>query len=512
MIKFLKFKVGLNPLGWIRDTILMRRLISCYEGSIYAGAKSCKFAVVVAPWMGTWVPWFSVVYGLFLASRGNEVIFIISDINTEKNLFRFRYVLLCIRYGMRALHGHKILILSKYKSLISLTPSEESLIDRLSDLNATWELRGEMKFETRESLVSSLKRQLALNYQAISRVLGDAHYDVVLTPGGVWGPSGVWAYCALESGSRLASFDSGGYGTLMLSVDGIAAKLQDIPYAFRLLKARSKSVEEEVFIRKSALKEIELRRGGADGFASQIKSTEKVSSTYRNGVLLALNSSWDSAALGVHAVFDNSVEWIIETVKFLLENTTAQIIVRQHPAERLEIARTSDNYRSLLGENFGACQRLHFIAADDPINSYELLEQIDLVLVYTSTIGIEAAHMGKVVITPSNSYYSELGFVIKAKTLDQYFQSIMSGLSGKYFISEEMKKDSMYCFYLTQCCNWIYSPFNPEGFTDWSRYSLNELEGQKSVEIILEAVENNIPASFLQHIHRIRNLNIEVDI
>jgi len=40
-------------------------------------------------------------------------------------------------------------------------------------------------------------------------------------------------------------------------------------------------------------------------------------------------------------------------VKFLLEHTTTPVIVRQHPVERLEIARSSDDYRSLLARHFG---------------------------------------------------------------------------------------------------------------------------------------------------------------
>jgi hypothetical protein len=249
--------------------------------------------------------------------------------------------------------------------------------------------------------------------------------------------------------------------------------------------------------------EIEQRRAGTDKFASQLVSTQPVDATYDGAVLIALNSSWDSAALGLHVVFDSSVNWVLERAKFLLATTTAAIIVRQHPAERLEVARSSDDYRSLLSRHFGDQPRLKFIAADYPINSYDLLEHVSVVLVHTSTIGIEASAHGKVVVTAANSYYSDLGFVHRALDLDQYHEYLLNAPSGVYSVTPEMRRDSLYCYYLTQCCNWLFTPFSPEGFTDWSHLDLGELAMHRDVQSTLECVQDNIPVAYLEHMTRL---------
>jgi hypothetical protein len=328
------------------------------------------------------------------------------------------------------------------------------------------------------------------------------HFSVVFVPGGVWGSTGIWAECARAKGVRLASYD-GGNGTIMLSVNGIASQLQDIPQAFSLLKAHSSSYESHAFIVESALTEMGKRRAGVDKFASQMQGTRKADARFEGAVLLALNSSWDSAALGLHAVYDNSAQWIVETVRYLLENTSSRVIVRQHPAERLDSVRSSDDYQALLERHFGNHSRLHFIAAAEPVNSYDLLEQVVAVVVYASTFGIEAVANGKAVVTASNSYYSDLGIVRKATSVTQYHQYLLDALSGRHVVTPAMQDDALYCFYLTQCCNWVFSPFNPEGFGEWSRYDLVQLRQHEKVQMTIQALDQNVPIAFLHHLARL---------
>ena len=216
----------------------------------------------------------------------------------------------------------------------------------------------------------------------------------------------MWASHARTVGVRFGSFDSGGYGTLMFAADGIACQLPEIPRALAMLKVRCAASEaEHRFVINAALAEIGRRRAGTDKFASQMMGASSGEERFDGAVVLALNSSWDGAALGLHTVFEGNTQWIVETVKYLLEHTEAPVVVRQHPAERLEIARTTDDYGALLQRNFGSHQRLHFVAADAPVNSYDLLERAAAVVVYTSTIGIETAGHRKPVITASSRLF-----------------------------------------------------------------------------------------------------------
>lgn len=484
----------------------MRKLVRDFEVKRPPKQDAIHFAVVVMPWCDTAVPWFSMVCGLLLASSGNKVTFIVDNMPFGGDGLGFRFQLGCVRSVLRLLRDHHdIITASDHASRGPLDDAARKSVDRLAELNAVWALRGEMMVAGRQREIARTRDQLHASYGAIASVLQRERYDAIFVPGGVWGTSGIWIERARAAGVRVASYDSGGYGNLLLAVNGIACQLQDIPRAFLLLKNHATSREDKAFIFESALAEIGRRRSGTDKFASQIQGTPNVDARFAGAVLVALNSSWDSAALGLHGVFQNSTEWIVETTKYLLENTSAPVIVRQHPVERLDIARSSDNYRDLLIHHFGDHPRLHFIAADEPVNSYDLLEQVVAVVVYTSTIGAEAAAHGKAVVTASRSYYSDLGFVWKATNIAQYQHYLLDAVSGRCVVTPEMRESALCCYYLTQCCNWVFTPFTVTGFAEWSQRELDELNQHESVGTIVQALEQNIPIAFLNHLKRMEH-------
>ena len=374
LIHALSRRLGFSPLGWLRNTWRMRawvRATGPLHQPLAPGAP--HIGVVITPWLDTTVPWFTLAAGLLLACRGNRVRFLIDDSPFGDNPVRYRFVLRCLRFVLARVPVPcvQVVLSSQRTQPTQAAPDAQSrsAIDRLAGLNAVWQLRGEMLPTGRAAYTSICTAQLAQADAPIAALMQPGAFDLLFMPGGVYGNSGLWVRHARAAGIRIASFDSGGYGTVMVACNGIACQLQDIPVAFRQLKARcAADPGEQRFAVGAALAEMAKRRAGVDAFASQVQGGHGGDARFDGAVLLALNSSWDAAALGLHAVYRNNSEWIVETVRYLLDHTSAPVIVRQHPAERLAIARTSDDYCGLLREHFGQQPRLHFIAAEETSN------------------------------------------------------------------------------------------------------------------------------------------------
>lgn len=504
MLRKLKSKIGFNPLRWLVNTRRMAKLLDSFQFDSERKPRQINCAILVTPWQGTSVPWFSVGIGLLLARHGQKVTFILDDFPFGNNSLRYGFVLHCLKFVLKRLaNRHPVIILSKQTSTENLTDNVKAEVLKLAVLNTVWELRGEMIEPGREAFQSLCEKQLLAAYPAIKSVTTGNRFDLLFMPGGVWGTTGIWASCAKAAKIRIGSFDSGGYGTAMLAVNGVACQLQDIPKAFALINEDDDVEASTLLATREALAEMERRRAGVDPFLSQVVGSHGGDSRYEGGILIALNSSWDSAALGLHTVFENNSDWIVSTVRYLLQNTDVPVIVRQHPAERLEIAHTTDNYRLLLNRNFGSHPRLHFIAAEDKINSYALMSKVKALVVYTSTIGIEAAANLKPVITPSSSYYSELGFVFKAGTSTQYHELLMDACTGNLKVSEKQRADALICYYLTQCCNWVFSPFNPADYSEWSLRSFDEWYLDRNSHKMIRALTEGLPIAYLNHRDRL---------
>jgi hypothetical protein len=498
MIGELKRRIGFNPLAWPRYTRRMRALVDGFPTRDPLPGKP-HFGVLITPWIGAAVPWYSLAIGMLLAAEGSRVTFLYDDLRFGDNPVRYHYIRRCIRYVLDALAGrHEVVQLSTLRSGAALGPVARDSLQRLARLNAVWQMRGEIVDGGRKQFTDRCAAQLGEAYGPISHVVRPGAFDVLFVPGGVFGSSGIWTELARAAGIRVASYDTGGYETVMLAADGIACQLQDIPRAYQKLRERGDE-RQIAFAAASAEEEMAKRRAGTDTFASQVKGSASAGREFNGAVLIALNSSWDSAALGLHAVFDDNTQWIVETVRYLLEHTEARVIVRQHPAERLDFARTSDDYGALLRRHFHEHPRLRFIAAAEPVNSYSLLDQVAAVVVYTSTIGMEAAALGRTVITPSNSYYSRLGFVWRADSVDEYQSLLTRAAARQLLVTSQMRQDASACYYLTQCCNWVFTPFNPADFVKWSQRELRELQADPTVRGILRSLTDNVPVAFMNH-------------
>jgi hypothetical protein len=481
----------------------MRRFVRSL-GPFSKPQSSLRFAVVVLPWLGTSVPWFSIALGAALAAKGAAVTFVVDSSEFGDQSVRFRFILRCIRRVLSTLPEALDVLELNAQGAQLIEHDEDPELSRLAKLNLVWARRGEMRGGDGTKYLERTGRQLLKTMQRVTTFLDEHSFDCILIPGGVHGNSGIWTAAARRHGIRCASFDSGGRGLLTVATDGVACQLSDIPRAFGLLKRELESTKEGAFVNDAAAGELQRRMQGIDRFSSQLAETAAVDPALEGSVLIALNSSWDSAALGLHRVFEDGVQWIVETTRFILDNSDARIIVRQHPAERFPGGRSTDDYRRLLRETFGHHPRIRFIAAEDPVNSYELVEKARIVIVHTSTIGVEAALRGKIVVTGSASYYSDLGFVWRARDLQEYRIQIADGLSGRLTVSDAMRADATACYYLTQCCNWISAPLSPEGYDDWISMRFEDIVASSGVALVCSALRDNVPVSLLAHRERLR--------
>lgn len=456
-----------------------------------------KILYLILPWLNTTIPFFSIAQGLVASMRGNDVEFVYDNTLFGNDRFAQRWIVFWLNIVM-------LLVSTRYvvhrpESLPAVLDDEGSNdlaafdLDQAVDNNVKWELKGEQQDPRRQSFEHIVRRDLELAVHRIGRFTVPPGFNLAILPGGVWGFSGVWLQHLKNSSVRVATYDSGGYGTAMWSVDGIAAQLTDVPKAVDDI---SKSSGFDFSLIQSLVdSEIDDRRRGIDRFESQHKQT--TDACFKKGAyLIALNSSWDSAALGLHSIFKSGYDWITWTTAFLLENTDHDIIIRQHPAERFKIAGSNDTYQELVDANFPNNPRVKFINCYDPINSYQIFDHCGLVIVYTSTIAIEAAIFGKNTVSVSSNYYSEASFLNVCSNIDDYKEALIPSANRVKF-----DRDQAYLYYYaTQICNWVYTDFNPMDFFKWVSKNPKSLADDDTISMQHECLEDGTPIAVASHL------------
>jgi hypothetical protein len=177
------------------------------------------------------------------------------------------------------------------------------------------------------------------------------------------------------------------------------------------------------------------------------------------------------------------------------------VVVRQHPSERRPGQRSAFDIDAVLHERFGDDPRVRFVAADDPISTYDLLRAARLVLPFVSTIGIEAAAIGKPTLVAGSCFYADLGFVHRATSRDEYLELVRSGVRGDLGCLPEQTDRAWVCYAMAAVENRIPTDFtpHPDEFWHWCRRSPATIFADREVADILEGLDHDVPVSILRH-------------
>jgi hypothetical protein len=120
--------------------------------------------------------------------------------------------------------------------------------------------------------------------------------------------------------------------------------------------------------------------------------------------------------------FDSMLDWVNETVRIAERHPELQFVIRAHPAESRVPGRESrDRVVEVVRRTFATIPaNLRLIDSEEPFDSYALVDAAEVVVVYTSTIGLEAAALGKPVCVAGKAHYGEHGFTIDIAGADHY--------------------------------------------------------------------------------------------
>lgn len=144
-------------------------------------------------------------------------------------------------------------------------------------------------------------------------------------------------------------------------------------------------------------------------------------------VLLAPNVFGDSATLGRQVFSDSMTEWLERTLQFFVDRDDLQILIRIHPSEARFPTGTSmaEVVRGTLPD---LPEHMRLIDAEDPVNTYDLVEIAALGVVYTTTVGLEMCLKGVPVVVAGFTHYREKGFTLDPQGWGEYFDLIQSVL------------------------------------------------------------------------------------
>ena len=251
--------------------------------------------------------------------------------------------------------------------------------------------------------------------------------DLILIPNGSTFDTNHLVYFTKKSNLQFNCWDKFSFReTRMLNHDGHVREFTDIDFIWSLLNNNQfmKSNDYDHYC-SIAMKNLNLRKSGSTKnwvtkTQLNVNQFKKNVNFKRKTILICSNVPFDAGYDKIITIFPSMGEWLVKTVQYLSSNyKEIDIIVRAHPDEGRYKAKTTT--KSLIEDSIKNKANIKIFSGLG-INTYDLIEKMHLGIVFSSTIGLEMAMLGKKVLLGSEVYYAKKGFTIDPKNSNDYFK------------------------------------------------------------------------------------------
>jgi len=275
-----------------------------------------------------------------------------------------------------------------------------------------WSLRRhhlEENESTREILKAYL--QSAFNVaRKFSEFLDDVEPQVVVVFNGIMFPEAAARWAAINRGLRVITHEVGFQPFSVFFTPGHATAYPlDIPDEFELSQEQSEQLDDYLNQRhKGEFTMAGIRfwpkiSGLDDEFLERAKQFKQIVPVFTN----VIN---DTSQVHASTVFAHMYDWLYHVLEVIREHEDTFFVIRAHPDEkRIGTHKHSREPVSdwVAVQGLDKLPNVVFVDSNEPLSSYELIQLSKFVIVYNSSIGLEASLLNVPVLCGGKARYTQ---------------------------------------------------------------------------------------------------------
>jgi hypothetical protein len=226
---------------------------------------------------------------------------------------------------------------------------------------------------------------------------------------------------------------------------------------------------------------------------------------YDSYVPVFTNVIFDTSQIHANTLFADMFEWLEELKAIISKHEDVLFILRAHPDEDRP-GKASQESVATWYANSGLVQRSNvaFIPPGEEVNSYTLIEGAKFVLVYNSSIGLEASILGKPVLCAGRARYTQADSVTFADTRQEYWKQLEAMLSSEALeVPERFRQNARRFLYeelyhaSLDLSDFLQEDPTLPGMVTFKTFDPPALLDSLSLEVIYRGITSGVP--FLSH-------------
>jgi hypothetical protein len=262
-------------------------------------------------------------------------------------------------------------------------------------------------------------------YQQFLGMIDKHNPQAVVVFNGMFFPEAAVRQACLDRGVKVITHEVGIQPLTAFFTEGEATAYPlDIPREFELSPAMQSRLDDYL-----------QRRFKGDFTMAGIKFWPKIetiapslkakAAAYKKIIPIFTNVIFDTSQVHANTIFPDMFVWLDEVKQAAYAHPDSLFIVRAHPDEGREGKESRESVAQWVERNsLHSLPNITFIGTDEMISSYELIRQAHFVMVYNSTIGLEAILLGKLVLTAAKSRYTQLPTTLYPPSRADYLQKL----------------------------------------------------------------------------------------
>jgi len=280
--------------------------------------------------------------------------------------------------------------------------------------------------------------------QKFAKFLDETKPRAVIVFNGQFYPEATARYIAQKRGIRVITHEVGLQPASAFFTDGEATAYPiHIPDEFELNDEQNAKLDEYLARRFQG----DFTMAGIK-FWADMKGLDPAflqkAADFKQIVPVFTNVIFDTSQPHANTVFEDMFDWLDMTLDVIREHRDTLFVIRAHPDElrvRKSSRETVEGWVSSRGVDKEP--NVVFVSPNESLSSYELIQRSKFVMVYNSTIGLEAAIMGAAVLCAGKARFTQYPTVFFPQTVEEVKRKMKEFLEGeKIGIPSEFKRNA----------------------------------------------------------------------
>ena len=280
--------------------------------------------------------------------------------------------------------------------------------------------------------------------QKFSTFLEQTQPRAVVVFNGQFYPEAVARYIAQRRGIRVITHEVGLQPASAFFTDGQATAYPiHIPDEFQLNDEQNAKLDTYLAKRSQGDFTMAGIKFWADMKGLDASFLQKTAG-FKQIVPIFTNVIFDTSQPHANTVFEDMFDWLDMALEVIRGHPETLFVIRAHPDE-LRVRKASRETVAAWVETTGADKEPNvvFVAPNETLSSYELIQRSKFVMVYNSTIGLEASIMGAAVLCAGKARFTQYPTVFFPQTVEEVRGKLEEFLNAeKIDVPPEFKRNA----------------------------------------------------------------------